>query len=83
MADTLGWILATSGEPATGLPLLRQAALQLPNDPTVQFHLGAALKAAGQVDEAVTVLRPIVLGKAEFDDRAEATKMFQELTGGR
>lgn len=83
VADTLGWILATQGEPATGLPLLRQASLQLPNDPTVQFHFGATLKALGQVDEAASVLRPLVLGKAEFDDRETATKLYKELTGGQ
>ena len=44
--------------------------------------LGATLKALGQVDEATSVLRPIVLGKAQYDDRAAATKMYQELTGG-
>ncbi len=81
VADTLGWILATQGEPATGLPLLRQAALQLPNDPTVQFHLGATLKALGQVDEATSVLRPVVMGKLEFEDRETATKLFKEISG--
>lgn len=81
VADTLGWILATQGEPATGLPLLRQASLQLPNDPTVQFHFGATLKALGQVDQAAAVLRPLVMGKAEFEDRPTATKLLQEITG--
>lgn len=81
VADTLGWILATQGEPATGLPLLRQASVQLPNDPTVQFHFGATLKALGQVDQAANVLRPIVMGKAEFEDRPTATKLLQEITG--
>jgi putative PEP-CTERM system TPR-repeat lipoprotein len=83
VADTLGWILATQGEPATGLPLLRQASNQLPNDPTVQFHFGATLKALGQVDQATSVLRPIVLGKAEYEDRPAAEKMYRELTGGQ
>jgi putative PEP-CTERM system TPR-repeat lipoprotein len=80
IADTLGWILTSQGNPAMGLPLLRQAGAQLSSDATVQYHLGVTLKAVGRSDEAISVLRPLVVGRAEFEDRAAAQTLFDELT---
>ncbi len=80
VADTLGWILATQGKPDVALMLLRQASAQLTTDGTVQFHYAFALNAVGKKDEAVSVLRPIVLGKAEFDEKPAAKRMFDELS---
>jgi hypothetical protein len=61
-ADTLGWILVTTGNPATGLALLRQANAQLPRDPAVAYHLAVAMKDTGHRDEATKVLTAIVNG---------------------
>ncbi len=80
VADTLGWILASQGKPDVALMLLRQASAQLTTDGTVQFHYAFALNAVGKKDEAVSVLRPIVLGKAEFDEKPAAKRMFDELS---
>jgi Flp pilus assembly protein TadD len=81
-ADTLGWILTTSGSASTGLALLRQAAVGLPRDPTVSYHLAVALKETDHRDEAVKVLRPIVQGLLDFDDRPAAAKLLEELAPG-
>ena len=43
-ADTLGWILVSSGNVAQGLPLLRQAAAQAGSDPRIMYHFAVALK---------------------------------------
>lgn len=49
--DTYGWILVLGNDIAKGLPLLEQAARGLPGDPTVQYHLGAALLKAGKAEQ--------------------------------
>ncbi len=59
IADTLGWILVGQGSAASGLTLLRQSAAQQPDEPSVQYHLAAALNATGQREQAAAVLRPI------------------------
>lgn len=79
-ADTLGWILVTTGNPAIGLALLRQANIQLPRDPTVAYHLAVAMKETGKRADAAKVLRPFILSAAEFDDRPAATRLLNELS---
>jgi putative PEP-CTERM system TPR-repeat lipoprotein len=79
-ADTLGWILVTTGEPATALTLLRQAASQLRNDPTVTYHLAVAYKEVGRKEDAIAALRTIVQSLAEFDDRPAAQALLAQLT---
>lgn len=81
-ADTLGWILTTSGNAPTGLALLRQAAAGLPREPTIAYHLAVALKNTDHRDEAIKVLRPIVQGLLDFDDRPAAAKLLEELAPG-
>ena len=80
VADTLGWILTIQGKPDVALMLLRQASTQLITDGTVQFHYASALNAVGKKDEAVSVLRPIVLGNATFDEKPAAKRLFDELS---
>ena len=79
-ADTLGWILVTTGSPATGLTLLRQAYGQLRNDPTVSYHIAAAFNETGRTEDAIAALRPIVQSLAEFDDRPAAQALLTKLT---
>ena len=79
-ADTLGWILVTSGNPTTGLSLLRQAASQRPRDPTIAYHLAVAYNDTDHKQDAIMALRPVVLSLAQFDDRAAAEKLYAELT---
>jgi putative PEP-CTERM system TPR-repeat lipoprotein len=79
VADTLGWILTTEGSAASGLTLLRQAAVQLGDIPTVRYHLAVALKDTGHPDEAIALLRPIVQGPVNFDEKQEAARLLDEL----
>jgi tetratricopeptide (TPR) repeat protein len=44
--DTRGWVLTQNGRVTEGLPQLVRAALGLPNDPMVRFHLGMAYELA-------------------------------------
>lgn len=79
VSDTFGWILTTEGEAVRALPLLRQASRDLPNEPTVQYHFAVALAEAGQPDEAVSVLRPLVADGKKFDEKAEAAALLERL----
>ena len=80
IADTLGWILVSQGSAANGLTLLRQAAALQQDEPTVQYHLAMALNATGEREKAVAVLKPIVLGPTNFEEKQEAARLLQELS---
>jgi putative PEP-CTERM system TPR-repeat lipoprotein len=82
-ADTLGWILTSQGTSPAGLMLLRQASAQLPNDPDVGYHLAVALKQAGQRDEAIKLLTPLVSSPTEFPEKPQARSLLAELSGGK
>jgi putative PEP-CTERM system TPR-repeat lipoprotein len=79
--DTLGWIMVQSGESKGAVSLLQQASNQRPADMAIKYHLAAALKDTGQKDDAVKLLQPIVAGREDFDDKAAARKLLEELTG--
>jgi tetratricopeptide (TPR) repeat protein len=51
-ADTYGWILSRRGEYEEALPYLERAAVALPDDPLVQYHLGVTQYRAGRAEEA-------------------------------
>lgn len=78
--DTLGWILARTGDPARGLALLRQAASRAPDNLTIRYHLAATLAQSGDKaaarQELNRVLRP---GNKPFAEADEAKKLLQTL----
>ena len=80
VADTLGWILTTEGNAASGLTLLRQAAVQLGDIPTVRYHLAVALKDTGRPDDAIALLQPIVQGPVSFEEKQDAARLLDELS---
>lgn len=79
-ADTLGWILTRTGDPARGLVLLRQAAAS--GDPRIAYHFGVALNDVGKKDDAVKVLNAVVAVKGDFTEKADAQKLLGQLTKG-
>jgi putative PEP-CTERM system TPR-repeat lipoprotein len=81
-ADTLGYILTTSGKPA-GLNLLRQAHAELPNDPSIQYHLAVALNTAGQKDDAVKLLTPLLGEKVAFAEKDAARQLLDQIGPGK
>jgi cellulose synthase operon protein C len=50
--DTLGWLYYLRGDYTAAIPLLEQAAVELPDLPVVRYHLGVTYVAAGQLDKA-------------------------------
>ncbi|NKE45430.1 PEP-CTERM system TPR-repeat protein PrsT [Roseomonas frigidaquae] len=73
-ADTLGWILARSGEPQMAVTLLRQA-VATGQQPAASYHLAFALHQAGDADAARRVLEPLLASDASFPDRAAAERL--------
>jgi len=85
-SDTLGWILAREGQTAVALPLLRQAAAAVVQrqrgDPAMLYRLAYALKGAGQRDEAIRILDPLLSADVQFPEREAAARLLAELRAG-
>ena len=80
-ADTLGWILVTTGNPGNGVALLRQATTEAGNDARVVYHYAVALRDTGAKDEAIRQLQNVVALKGDFKEKKEAEKLLVELKG--
>nr|WP_294523658.1 XrtA/PEP-CTERM system TPR-repeat protein PrsT [uncultured Rhodopila sp.] len=81
-ADTLGWILTTSGNARDGVTLLRQASSETQADPRINYHYGMALKDTGNTDEAKKQLQVVVSARGDFKEKVEARKVLDELSKG-
>jgi putative PEP-CTERM system TPR-repeat lipoprotein len=81
-ADTLGWILTTSGDSRNGVLLLRQASGEAASDPRITYHYGVALKDNGDKEEAKKQLQVVVAARGNFKEKAEAQKVLDELSKG-
>ncbi len=82
-ADTLGYIMVTGGDVATGTALLQNATLQAPNDPSIKYHLAVALKDAGKPEEAAKLLEPVVSAPGDFLEKPQAQQFLSDLAGKR
>ncbi len=81
-ADTLGWILTTSGKAVDGIPLLRQASVENATDPRILYHYAVALKDTGNKDEARKQLETVIASKGDFKEKTEAQKMLDDMAKG-
>ncbi len=81
-ADTLGWILTTTGKADVGVLLLRQASAQAATDPRVQYHYAVALKDTGDKADAIKLLTAVVGVKADFTEKQQAQQLLDELNKG-
>jgi putative PEP-CTERM system TPR-repeat lipoprotein len=80
VVDTLAWIMTNDGDAAKALPLLQGAAAGAPQNPAIKYHLAVALKDLNRPQEAIEVLRPLVDGTANFDEKPAAQSLYAELT---
>ena len=80
-ADTLGWILVTTGNPKSGVALLRQASAEAGNDPRVVYHYAVALKDTGAKEEAIKQLQAVMAIRGNWKEKQEAERLLTELKG--
>jgi len=77
--DTLGWILVQENEIKRGMPLLRDAVSQLPDNMEVQYHYAVALAESGDQGGARKILQKLVDTKSSFTALEDAKKYLQTL----
>ena len=78
--DTLGWIHYLRGDNHAALPLLKRAAEKLPGSGAAQFHLGMALKQAGEAGLSARILeRAIKLPRLPADHMKTAAATIAQL----
>jgi len=81
--DTAGQIYLAKGEVKKAVDLLRRAtgdSADTPEFKTMRLHLAQALAADGKTDEAIKILRAILVKKAGFAERADAKALYRELS---
>ncbi|HEX7114277.1 MAG TPA: XrtA/PEP-CTERM system TPR-repeat protein PrsT [Steroidobacter sp.] len=76
VSDTLGWILAESGQAAEAVPILERAAAQS-DDPEIAFHYGVALLRAGSRDKGMAQLQQLLKDHPVFPSRAAAERLLR------
>jgi cellulose synthase operon protein C len=81
-ADTLGWILTTSGDPKNGANLLRQATGDGRGDPRILYHFAVALNDSGDKEAAKKALEDVVANKGQFKEKDLAQKLLDNLSKG-
>ena len=81
-ADTLGWIMTTSGDARNGVLLLRQATGETDADPRINYHYGVALIDTGDRVEAKKQLESVVAKPGDFKEKVEAQKALDQLSKG-
>jgi Flp pilus assembly protein TadD len=74
ISDTLGWVLYKRGVYQRAVGLLRESAAQLPQNPTVQYHLAMASQKVGDVEGARKAFERAVSSPASFPEKEEARK---------
>ena len=70
--DTLGWVLFKGGDHRGACREIGQAAEVLPDDPTINWHYGQALLAAGKPADAIAALARSAVGEGDESAAAKA-----------
>lgn len=78
--DTLGWVYVRLGQTSDGLRLLKQVIAKGPDHPSVNYHLGAAYRQAGETDLARIHLEKALKTAQPFAGRDEAAAMLAAIT---
>jgi len=79
IADTLGWILYKRATYERALSLISESAEKLPDDATVQFHLGMTSLKLDQKEEAWQALNRALELDPTFPEAQEARRVLSEL----
>jgi Flp pilus assembly protein TadD len=79
ITDTLAWILVSAGQLDEAAALLAPAHARQPGNGEIAYHLAVAMERKGDVEKAVSLLKPAVDGEA-FDQQADARSLLQKLS---
>lgn len=78
--DTFGWLLFSKGELDRALPALRQAALLLPDNQEIKYHLAAALAKSNEPEKAKILLSEVLSKTNNMPIvQSEAQQLFDSL----
>jgi putative PEP-CTERM system TPR-repeat lipoprotein len=77
--DTLGWILLAQGDTDKAVTYLTAANVSAPTDPTIAYHLAAALIRAGRAADAQAMLEKLLASGTSFSDKPAAEKLLAEI----
>ncbi len=78
--DTLGWLLVENGEPARGLPYLREAQTRNSRIPAIRYHIAAALHQLGRDQQALDELTALLQNDVAFAEKPAAQALLEKLS---
>jgi Flp pilus assembly protein TadD len=79
VADTLGLAWLHKGIYTAAIAELSEAVEKLPENQTVQYHLGLALWKNGEKEQAIEALERALGSKLEFPEREQAEQLLEEI----
>ena len=77
--DTLGAILVDNGDYTRALELLQSSSSQLPDNPTIKYHLAQAHLGVNNRKEGLRALREALESNRQFQERAAAERLLRSL----
>ncbi|MGD8569423.1 MAG: PEP-CTERM system TPR-repeat protein PrsT [Gammaproteobacteria bacterium] len=77
--DTYGWVLAQGSETERAVPILQKAVELSKGNPSVRFHLAAALAKQNERQQAVSILEEITGSGQQFPELAAAKQLLQTI----
>jgi Flp pilus assembly protein TadD len=77
--NTYGWVRYKQGQLDEAITYLRRAAIAVPDDALMHYHLAMALIANGDAEQARAELEKALGSKQPFPGRAAAEKALQSL----
>ncbi|WP_040515699.1 XrtA/PEP-CTERM system TPR-repeat protein PrsT [Paraglaciecola polaris] len=77
--DTKGWLLVQNARYQEALTTLRTAFTMQSNDPSIRYHLAAALKGLGKPEQARNELKQALSGTTPFPEKQEAQALLKTL----
>src|SRR5262249_13234608 len=79
VSDTLGWILYKRGVYQRALGLIRESAAKLPDNATIQYHLGMTYYRLGDKEAARQALGKALALNTRFSGVEEAQRVLGEI----